>query len=262
MDMQTFMKGANLKVSDGKSGSFFCFSPDRKFIIKTVFPHEATFLNSIVKSLQKHFESEKNTLIAKFYGFHGVQVPFGNIIHMVVMSNVMDTDLKIHEVFDLKGSWINRTRKGRKATIGLDLDFRRKIKLQDHIRSAFVDQISKDSKFLCGLGIMDYSLLLGIHDFSSETQHKYHTEHGDTDFSQKIRWRYGVLSRDESEMYFMGIIDILQFFGWYKKIEFFLKTRILRRDSKGVSCIPPSVYSQRFINSMTANLEDKQSQTV
>ena len=39
------------------------------------------------------------------------------------------------------------------------------------------------------------------------------------------------MSRDESELYFMGIIDILQFFNWSKKIEYFLKTRILLRDS-------------------------------
>jgi hypothetical protein len=40
-----------------------------------------------------------------------------------------------------------------------------------------------------------------------------------------------VLSGDESEMYFMGIIDILQFFGLRKQIEFVLKTRVLMRDS-------------------------------
>jgi len=50
----------------------------------------------------KHFSAEKHTLIAKFYGFHGVQVPFGDIIHMVVMANVLDTNLQIHEVYDLK----------------------------------------------------------------------------------------------------------------------------------------------------------------
>eukprot|EP00026_Physarum_polycephalum_P003879 Phypoly_transcript_03895.p1 GENE.Phypoly_transcript_03895~~Phypoly_transcript_03895.p1 ORF type:complete len:624 (+),score=54.89 Phypoly_transcript_03895:95-1966(+) len=228
LNVQTFLEGANLKVSDGKSGSFFCFSPDRKFIIKTVYPHEATFLNSIIGSLQKHFSAEKHTFIAKFYGFHGVQVPFGNIIHMVVMANVIDTNLKIHEVFDLKGSWINRTRKGRKSRIGLDLDFDRKIKLSNQIKLAYLDQIARDAKFLASLGIMDYSLLLGIHVFSDDDQHKYHTEHG---------WRFGVMASDESELYFMGIIDILQFFNIRKKVEFFTKTRVLMRDSPPGSCL-------------------------
>jgi 1-phosphatidylinositol-4-phosphate 5-kinase len=249
------MQGANLKVSDGKSGSFFCFSPDRKFIIKTVYPHEAAFLNTIITPLHRHFAAEKHTFIAKFYGFHGVQV-HSETIHVVVMANVMDTNLAIHDMYDLKGSWINRTRRGRKAKIGLDLDFKRKIKLPEHLKPAYCDQIAKDAKFLSGLGIMDYSLLLGIHSFSADTEHKYHTEIGETDNTSQNRWRYGVMSSDETEMYFVGIIDILQFFNWSKKIEYFLKTRIMLRDSRGVSCVPPSLYSQRFVSAMGSHLEE------
>lgn len=50
----------------------------------------------------QYFSAEKNTFIAKFYGFHGIQVPMGNVIHMVVMANVVDSHLKIDEIYDLK----------------------------------------------------------------------------------------------------------------------------------------------------------------
>ncbi len=44
----------------------------------------------------------KESFIAKFYGFHGVQIPHGDIIYMVVMANVFDTKNKIHETYDIK----------------------------------------------------------------------------------------------------------------------------------------------------------------
>ncbi len=51
MNVETFIKDAVFKGTDARSGSFFCYSPDKHFIIKTVYVPEAIFLKSIVYSL-------------------------------------------------------------------------------------------------------------------------------------------------------------------------------------------------------------------
>jgi len=241
LDVHNFMSGTSLKISDGKSGSFFCFSPDKKFIIKTLFPDEAKFLHEITPSLSTYLAQEKNSLVTKFYGFHGVQIPYGQIIHMVVMRNVFDTSLPIHEVYDLKGSHRTQSKRRRPTKIKLDLDFKRKLNLTDNMKIEFFDQIAKDAKFLADLTIIDFSLLVGLHSFVAGDEHRFHNDN---------KWQYGILSRDESEIYFMGIIDILQHFNWIKKLESFYKADILRRPRSQISCIPPSQYAERFVDMM------------
>jgi hypothetical protein len=46
---ELFLKSlSNQKFSEGRSGSFFCFSPDKCFIIKTIPESEAKLLNKIL----------------------------------------------------------------------------------------------------------------------------------------------------------------------------------------------------------------------
>lgn len=47
-------------------------------------------------------------------------------------------------------------------------------------------------------------------------------------------------------IYYMGIIDILQTWTLAKRLESFLKTRVLCRSHAGVSAIPPDAYAERF----------------
>ena len=49
-------------------------------------------------------------------------------------------------------------------------------------------------------------------------------------FNMTCRWKYGILAQDESEIYFLGVIDILQHYNWVKKIEVFWKIKILRQN--------------------------------
>ena len=72
--MESFAPALNNKAvfkageSQGKSGSFFFFSHDRKFIIKTMFQEE---LNLMMENLPQYFEHIKknsDSLIARIYG--------------------------------------------------------------------------------------------------------------------------------------------------------------------------------------------------
>ena len=51
-------------------------------------------------------------------------------------------------------------------------------------------------------------------------------------------------------LYYFGLIDILQTWTTGKKVERFLKVRVLRRDGDGISAVPPDAYCERFKRKM------------
>ncbi|KAH7146372.1 hypothetical protein EDB81DRAFT_489163 [Dactylonectria macrodidyma] len=160
--------------SPGKSGSFFYFSRDYKYIIKTIHHAEHKFLRKILKDYYSHVEANPNTLLSQFYGLHRVKLPFGKKIHFVVMNNLFPPHRDIHTTFDLKGSTVGRDyreedlEKNPRATLK-DLNWMRRqrsLELGIQKKRMFLEQLQRDVVLLKKLHIMDYSLLVGIHDLS------------------------------------------------------------------------------------------------
>ncbi|KAI4922343.1 hypothetical protein J4E90_000772 [Alternaria incomplexa] len=158
--------------SPGKSGSFFYFSRDYKYIIKTIHHAEHKFLRKILKDYYNHVQENPNTLLSQFYGLHRVKIPYGRKIHFVVMNNLFPPHRDIHSTFDLKGSTIGRDFKEEnlatnpRATLK-DLNWLRRnqhLELGPSKKKMFIEQMQRDVKLLQRLHIMDYSLLIGIHD--------------------------------------------------------------------------------------------------
>ncbi|KAK4235161.1 hypothetical protein C8A03DRAFT_37011 [Achaetomium macrosporum] len=158
--------------SPGKSGSFFYFSRDYKYIIKTIHHAEHKFLRKILKDYYQHVKDNPNTLLSQFYGLHRVKMPYGRKIHFVVMNNLFPPHKDIHQTFDLKGSTIGRDYKEEnldnnpRATLK-DLNWlrrKRHLELGIQKKQLFLEQLQKDVRLLQRLQIMDYSLLIGIHD--------------------------------------------------------------------------------------------------
>lgn len=158
--------------SPGKSGSFFYFSRDYKYIIKTIHHAEHKLLRRILREYYKHVLDNPNTLISQFYGLHRVKIPYGRKIHFVVMNNLFPPHRDVHQMFDLKGSTIGRDfreedlAKNPRATLK-DLNWRRRnlhLELGPGKRKAFIEQMKRDVSLLQRLHIMDYSMLVGIHD--------------------------------------------------------------------------------------------------
>jgi len=234
----------------------FCFSPDKKFILKTITDDEAKLLLSILGSLLDYFIHNRDTLLSRFYGLHGVRLPGGGIAHVVVMANVFETFHRIHEYYDLKGSWVDREmgieHDKHRSRLGLDLDLKRKLNLEPDLRYTFLSQVEKDSKFLCGLGIMDYSMLLGFHfcGIDLEANVSAHPHESEIQEVPSIQWNKGIPSADGREIYYLGIIDILQLYTIRKKVEMFFKSCILNKDKNGISAVPPNEYSERFIRAI------------
>ncbi|KAL2268305.1 hypothetical protein VTJ83DRAFT_3151 [Remersonia thermophila] len=158
--------------SPGKSGSFFYFSRDYKYIIKTIHHAEHRFLRKILKDYYQHVKENPNTLLSQFYGLHRVKMPYGRKIHFVVMNNLFPPHRDIHQTFDLKGSTVGRDYKeddlenNPRATLK-DLNWlrrKRHLELGMQKKQLFLEQLQKDVRLLQRLQIMDYSLLIGIHD--------------------------------------------------------------------------------------------------
>ena len=166
--------------SPGKSGSFFYFSRDYKYIIKTIHHAEHKLLRKILREYYSHIEKYPNTLISQFYGLHRVKIPYGRKIHFVVMNNLFPPHRDIHQTFDLKGSTIGRDFKEEdlehnpRATLK-DLNWLRRnnhFEFGPQKKALFVEQMKRDVALLQRLKIMDYSLLVGIHDLSKGNEEK------------------------------------------------------------------------------------------
>ncbi|KAI2635739.1 SAICAR synthase-like protein [Hypomontagnella submonticulosa] len=158
--------------SPGKSGSFFYFSRDYKYIIKTIHHAEHKFLRKILKDYFEHVTNNPHTLLSQFYGLHRVKMPYGKKIHFVVMNNLFPPHRDIHTTFDLKGSTVGRDyreedlEKNPRATLK-DLNWlrrKRHLELGIQKKQLFLQQLERDVRLLQKLKIMDYSLLIGIHD--------------------------------------------------------------------------------------------------
>lgn len=164
-------------ASNARSGQFFFYSHDGRYMIKTLTHTESKFLREILPHYYRHLTRHPSTILTHFYGMYRVDMPsypgpgdgsrHHSRLHFIIMRSVFHTEKRIDRVWDLKGS-----RAGRRAkpgdTVGKDLDVieegRRFRFAARGSRRAFLDQLARDATFLARLGIMDYSLLLGLHD--------------------------------------------------------------------------------------------------
>ncbi|RSH89488.1 Phosphatidylinositol-4-phosphate 5-kinase [Saitozyma podzolica] len=158
--------------SPGKSGSFFYFSRDYRFIIKTISHSEHKFLRSILKDYHEHIKTNPHSLLSRFYGLHRVKLPRGRKIHFVIMNNLFPPHRDVHETYDLKGSAYGREYPEEKAKLNPRAVLKdknwvnrgRTLELGPEKRALLSEQLRRDMEFLKRMRVMDYSLLVGIHN--------------------------------------------------------------------------------------------------
>lgn len=229
-------------ISSGKSGSFFYFSDDGKYVLKTMSGDEYSYFQKILPDYYSYLNENPESLIPKFFGFHNIKFASKtkNLKkNFIVMENLFCSGLEIHMRFDLKGSSVGRTTDPAEdfSVARKDMDFNRsglKIKLSTSMRDKVLNQIGKDCKFFQNLGIIDYSLLVGIHNLRGTRVHMAGLSHA-------------YLSSDHECIYFIGIIDVLTQYNMKKKLENVFKLPIYGND---ISCIPPKPYAERFMSYM------------
>ncbi|XP_078577445.1 phosphatidylinositol 4-phosphate 5-kinase type-1 alpha-like isoform X18 [Branchiostoma floridae x Branchiostoma japonicum] len=163
----------------GASGSLFYLTADDEFIVKTVQHKEADFLQKLLPGYYMNLNQNPRTLLPKFFGLYCYQSG-GKNIRLVVMNNLLPSTIRMHLRYDLKGSTYKR--KASKAErqkpnpCFKDLDF-----MEDHTEGILLDSdnytammktIARDCRVLESFKIMDYSLLLGIHNLDQAEREK------------------------------------------------------------------------------------------
>jgi 1-phosphatidylinositol-4-phosphate 5-kinase len=232
------------RMTTGKSGSFFFYSEDGKYMLKTLSKAEFMFLRSILHHYLSHISTYPNTLIMLIYGMHKIVFPRGakmQRLYFVVLGNLFSSDLEIHERYDLKGSTYGRltNEKEDPSVARKDLNLLKrgaKLRLSPVQREAFLQQLTRDTDFLAAHHIIDYSLLVGIHYFSPDAERP------------SVLPSSVFVSEESTCLYQMGVIDTMTQYSTRKKLEHCFRSCL--HPGNVVSCIPPGPYSQRFMSFM------------
>ncbi|KAM9924894.1 hypothetical protein OXX59_004225 [Metschnikowia pulcherrima] len=294
--------------SSGKSGSFFYYSRDYRFIIKTIHHSEHKQLRRILKDYHHHVKNNPNTMVSQFYGLHRLKVHGGiKRVHFLVMNNLFPPHRDIHLKYDLKGStWGRYTRIPEKLEEKSDLSnltlkdvnwLERKdfIKFGPEKKKMFLEQLEADVKLLKKINVMDYSLLLGIHDVKKGNSEKvaklsvfdpksnlkaevFRTNPRDIDRGTDLpsdvfpgRSKYifyghngGIRATNDnnepiSEIYYLGIIDCLTNYSLKKRLE--TMWRSISHARSTISAVPASEYGDRFLQFIKDGICDVKKKT-
>ncbi|KAM9504062.1 phosphatidylinositol 4-phosphate 5-kinase type-1 gamma-like isoform 5-T7 [Salvelinus alpinus] len=276
----------------GASGSVFYLTKDDEFIIKTVMHKEAEFLQKLLPGYYMNLNQNPRTLLPKFFGLYCIQSG-GKNIRMVVMNNVLPRAVRMHLKFDLKGSTYKRCaskkeRQKAKPTFK-DLDFMQDLQdglmLDQDMYSALVKTLQRDCLVLESFKIMDYSLLLGVHNID-QSEREQQMEGGEKDQKRPVAQKAlystamesiqggaacgesidtddtmggipAVNGKGERLLLYIGIIDILQSYRLIKKLEHTWKALV--HDGDTVSVHRPGFYADRFFKFMSSNVFKKSS---
>ena len=101
----------------GASGSFFFFSKDNRFIIKSIKVEEKRVLLNTLDPMIAHLKANSNCLLAKVFGVFTVKTKIYATMDFLIMENVTyGLQAKNQSItFDLKGSTYNRRTKTNNA---------------------------------------------------------------------------------------------------------------------------------------------------
>lgn len=306
----------------GASGSVFYITDDDQFIVKTVEKTESKFLLKLLPGYYMNLSQNPHTLLPKFFGLYTFECS-GKNIRILVMNNLLPSDVRLHEKYDLKGSTYKRKasegERSKRSPTFKDLDFLERYHLLErysrstvtlhkakgrargeideldqystigshygghahlqmstmtlpngtvngveHEETAFgglqleapvydelMNTLNRDCRVLESFEIMDYSLLVGVHNYDRQLK-----EGGKGsvafDYEDDESLPPGAIRasnhKGERLLLFIGIIDILQSYRLFKKVEHAWKA--LLHDGDTVSVHRPKFYARRFLNFM------------
>ncbi|XP_042151699.1 phosphatidylinositol 4-phosphate 5-kinase type-1 alpha isoform X1 [Oncorhynchus tshawytscha] len=266
--------------NSGASGSLFYVSSDDEFIIKTVQHKEAEFLQKLLPGYFMNLNQNKRTLLPKFYGLYCIQAG-GKNIRIVVMNNLLPRAVRMHLKYDMKGSTYKRraSAKERERAVPTfkDLDFIQDLPdgllLEPDNYNALSKTIQRDCLLLQSFKIMDYSMLVGIHNLEQAARERAGEEVADqrpppsqgqkslyctaieaiqgeahgkgaVDTEDNMGGIPARNSKGKRMLVYIGIIDILQSYRFVKKIEHSWKALV--HDGDTVSVHRPGFYADRF----------------
>ncbi|XP_075757882.1 phosphatidylinositol 5-phosphate 4-kinase type-2 gamma isoform X2 [Pelodiscus sinensis] len=268
----------------------FLTSYDRTLVIKEISSEDVADVHSLLSHYHQYVvKCHGNTLLPQFLGMYRLSVD-SEETYMLVMRNVFSHRLAVHRKYDLKGSLVSREASDKEKVKELptlkDVDFlhmSQKVHVGEGEKSDFMERLKRDVEFLVQLKIMDYSLLLGIHDVRRAEEEEdedlkeeeeegeevvvgsygtspegiggYLNSHrplGPGEFDPYVDV-YAIRSAEggpQPEVYFMGLIDILTQYDAKKKAAHAAKT-VKHGAGAEISTVHPEQYAKRFLDFVT-----------
>lgn len=235
--------------SPGKSNSTFYKTHDSRILMKTLQREEVAQFHSIFRSYHSYIvERHGRTVLPHYLGMYRVTLDEKHT-YLLVMPNIKSTTLPVQKVYDLKGSTVDRTasdkERQKESPTLKDNDFTtsgEKIELGAD-KERFMETLKADVEFLEKHKLMDYSLLVAIHEYEDDEAPKL-----DRDVDVYAWGTGGPLK----QVYFMGIIDSLTKYGAKKMAAHTAKTA-KHGGGASISTVAPDQYAKRFLEFIEGN---------
>ncbi|XP_076012704.1 phosphatidylinositol 5-phosphate 4-kinase type-2 gamma-like [Genypterus blacodes] len=275
---------------EGEAMGLLLLSYDRTLVVKEISSEEVEEIHNILSEYHQHVVTcHGSTLLPQFLAMYRVTVE-GEDTYLVVMRNMFSHSLHVHRKYDLKGSLVSREASFKEKVKELptfkDVDFMnsmQKIYVSPEEKQRLMDKLNRDIEFLVHMRIMDYSLLLGIHDVEraereedeEDMESSYEDEEeeendltpalhstspegiagymnslkplGPGEFDPYVDV-YGIhcaAGAPQREVYFMGLIDVLTQYDTKKKAAHAAKT-VKHGTGAEISTVHPEQYAKRF----------------
>uniref|UniRef100_A0A672G1P5 Phosphatidylinositol 5-phosphate 4-kinase type-2 gamma n=1 Tax=Salarias fasciatus TaxID=181472 RepID=A0A672G1P5_SALFA len=163
-------RSSPFRDEDGVCGGLLT-SYDHTLVVKEISSEEVEEMHNILSEYHQHVVTcHGSTLLPQFLAMYRVTVD-GEETYLLVMRNMCSHRLQVHQKYDLKGSLVSREasfkEKVKEVPTFKDVDFRnnmQKVYVGDEEKGKIMDKLNRDIEFLVRMRLMDYSLLLGIHD--------------------------------------------------------------------------------------------------
>ncbi|KAK4469816.1 hypothetical protein MN116_007329 [Schistosoma mekongi] len=155
----------------GKSGSKFLVTYNRQFVAKTISSEEVEQMHQMLEEYYSYIvKGHGQTLLPQFLGLYRLTVN-DQETYILVMRNVFSPRLAIHKKYDLKGSAVDREANEKEKSKPLptlkDANFLTdlcKIHIGEESKKKLLSTLGCDIQFLQENNLIDYSLLIGVHD--------------------------------------------------------------------------------------------------
>lgn len=258
--------------SDGRSGAYFYYTHDGKYIIKNIPQAESLALRRTLSTYYNHVKTYKSSFLVKYLNLFDY-----NKKSYCIMMNAFSTNREIHEIYDIKGSVVARSNPD--GRVKKDNDLKHVLDIGKEKRDRILRVLWCDIDSLLNLKFTDYSLLVGIHFIdgpptqSNEAQQdenessfnrgpltqieqrsilekeQQNLYQGDLifDLSDIVEQDGGIYSNDRKQIYYFSIIDTLTEYTWTKSAERSIKTfKYGAKRRNQISSQPPEDYALRL----------------